>query len=72
MNAEVLQQTKFNPKEKRQELLENYALFIVRYGQNNSEIITTKEMFYNLKFLNLIEYDVDSMLTFLFNNGIPE
>ena len=72
LNDKFLQQTKFNSTEKKQQLIDNFPLFIVKYSQINNEIINTTDMLYNKKFLNLIEYDIDSFVTSLFNHGIPE
>jgi len=60
-----------DPIEKRQELLTNDALIIVRYGRVNDKFVK-KEIMYNENFLTLVGHDVDTIIKYTLTEGIPE
>jgi len=61
----------FDLPEKRQELLANDALIILRFGEVNHKLVK-KEILYNQNFLSMIDYDIETMINTTLNDGVPE
>jgi hypothetical protein len=59
------------PNEMKESLMQGSAVLIWRFGQIDNKVYCT-HMGFNENFLNMLDYDIGLMVTFLIKRGIPE